>query len=305
MNMTEQMEYNAEKKRINKIQEYIPNPNFKPYISMLMCSRRKGNPDHDIIKFLESYKNVGFQDAEKDQIELLIKIDKDDEKIYREIINKNWGGSHEYDQPNLLKNYPVRIRIFIYERGEGRYSLHNDYKFLFSQRNPLSKFIMFVTDDCFFKESGTFKFLKGIKYQDYAILGDRVPSVAKYKDYRNNQSWRTDVSPYPIISAKLLEIAQNIGWQTNLDNWITLLHCILYHKYDLNLWERMPKFIDRNEQPYQERPMTFNPMEITNKKQCDNPYYFNLVEQQAKNIYLNFIEKDLKTMCETIQKVIR
>ena len=79
--MTEQMEYNAEQKRINKIQEYIPNPNFKPYISMLMCSRRKGNPDHDIIKFLESYKNVGFQDAEKDQIELLIKIDKDDEKL--------------------------------------------------------------------------------------------------------------------------------------------------------------------------------------------------------------------------------
>lgn len=276
-----------------------------PFITFLMCSRKKNNPDSHLLSFLESAKKF-ISNQEIENVELLVKFDMDDDETYKQILNTNWD-EKRHNQPNLIKHYNLPTRWFIYNRGEGRNSLHNDYMFLFSQRNPKTKFVMFVTDDCVFERKCIVEDLRKLKNYDWCILGDKIPKVEYYENYRKDQSWRLDVSAFPIISTNLLHIAQNIGWQVNLDNWLTLLHTILVHKYKLNLWHLTPLYVRRiggrsRQTDYKE---TYNPLQIDNKRQCNNPYYFDLVEQQAKNIYLNYIHRKLHDIADNIKKNVR
>ena len=83
---------------------------------------------------------------------------------------------------------------------------------------------------------------------------------------------------------------QNYGWQCNGDNWKTLLHILMYEKYGMDLWKTVPAFFSRNPTDgasgYGE---SYNNMEMDGSKNPANSYYFTLVEQQAKNLYLNII----------------
>ncbi len=276
---------------------------FKPLITFIMCCRIKENPDSQLLKFLESFKTK-LEDTERPKVELLVKFDTDDDVANKTIYNRNYEGN-KHHQPNLLLNYSNKFRHFVYARGEGRYSLHNDYMFLFSQRNPHSKFISFVTDDCFFMRGGFFNELARIKDKDWAIVGDMTPrNIDRWANgnWKRDQNWKNEVTTFPTVSTNLLEILQNMGWQVNIDNWFSLLHVILVNKYNLNLWITISKYFNRSRQSAEYRPKTYNPLDITNLKDCTNPYYFKLVEQQAKNIYLNYMEHNLVTMCDTVKK---
>ena len=104
-----------------------------PLITFIMCSRKKDNPDSDIIAFLKTL-DENMPDNKKKEIEILVKFDTDDDESYQELINRNHkrgaDGEYKYAQANALKEYPFPIQYFIYNRGEGRRSLHNDYMFL-------------------------------------------------------------------------------------------------------------------------------------------------------------------------------
>lgn len=277
---------------------------LKPLITFIMCSRKKDNPDSKLKDFLDSLIKY-IPDGEKSKIEVLIKFDSDDTDSYRTILNRNYGSVNRYDQPNFLATVPTYIRPFVYARGEGRRSLQNDYMFLFTQRNPHSKFISFVTDDCVFIRPNLFQFLNDLKNKDWVFMGDKEPQAHIYRDWRKNQVWRTDVSMFPIVSTKIIECCGSMGFQTNIDNWLTLLHSILVQKYGLDFWVgTREKYINRiggksKESQYGAR---YNPMEIDNKFKCENDYYFDLVEQQAKNIFFNHSVEKFHKIANIVKK---
>jgi len=198
--------------------------------------------------------------------------------------------------------------------------------FLFSQRNPNSKFIGFMTDDCFFEDKIRYMFEElETKYidLDYAVFSscstsyyptpehhqrfdvkDRLAFVTKlgdYKDLKVTKKWATNylTDAYPIVSAKLLEVIGNVGWQVNIDATLALLNIILYQKYGINIsFLLLNKSFDRLDVARKEKenpePTPFNyEMKIDSSNNSQNPYLYVLTEQQAKNIYLNMKEDDV------------
>jgi hypothetical protein len=92
----------------------------------------------------------------------------------------------------------------------------------------------------------------------------------------------------PCFSVKCIEVLQNYGWQCNADNWKTLLFILMYEKYNIDLWRTVTDFYSRNPTDGTSGfGHSFNNMEMDGDKNPQNNYYFTLVEQQVKNLYLN------------------
>ena len=105
--------------------------------------------------------------------------------------------------------------------------------------------------------------------------------------------------PFPIIATKLLEVIGNMGWQSNIDNWLSLINVIFYHTYGKLLYKRTPlPYIELNPIPQKftedNYPTNFNAdMYTSHSKLPESQYYFNLVEQQVKNIYFDMINEGI------------
>lgn len=97
-------------------------------ISLLMCSRAKGNKNHGLKRFLES---LYAQSHSWDNFEVLIKIDEDDD---------------EFDF-NVLKNWPFQIKHIVSGRGRGYEDLHIGYKQIFNMIDKRSVMVGCVADD--------------------------------------------------------------------------------------------------------------------------------------------------------------
>jgi hypothetical protein len=97
----------------------------------------------------------------------------------------------------------------------------------------------------------------------------------------------------PVVSARLIEVCQNFGWQANVDSWLMGLSVVLYDLYGVVLWKTHAPFYERRGAC--DRPAscglapTFNRMEITNNVGPTNRYWFELVRRQARNVYLNML----------------
>jgi len=255
---------------------------------LMMCRIRtdlKDNSISDIFSFFDSaikYIPIG----ERPLVEFLVKFDNDDK------IAKSF---------NLNKLYPsLNIRTFTYGRWEGQATNHYHFSYLFSHRNPNSKYIGFVSDDCQFTR---FNINELIGEYSYFNTKHTLKKLEEFKDYKNNLSWITGLNDsYPIMSAKILEITSGIGFQEHIDNWKSLLNLILYSKYKISLsriWK--PIFKRHNILPEKLRKdltwydwttgSKFNyDMKLFIEKDKVNSYYFTLVEKQAHNIYLNLKE---------------
>ena len=88
-------------------------------------------------------------------------------------------------------------------------------------------------------------------------------------------------------------ITSGFGFQSNTDNWISLLNVILYNKYGIDLTKIVEVFCLRNEQSdYNicKGEIKYDMLVINAGMFITNSFYFNLIEQQAKNIYLNILE---------------
>ena len=107
-------------------------------ISVLFCSRAKDNPDSALTRLLDSAVACTTPE-EQQQIEFLIKFDDDDE--------------HRLPDAELT-GYPFAVRPFCWSRGEGRHGLHNVQEYLFTQRDPRSRFLLMTADDFLFTRPG-------------------------------------------------------------------------------------------------------------------------------------------------------
>ena len=249
-------------------------------ITIIMTSRVKDNKDSNIDNLLSSLEKCG---GNKDNCEVLIKYDLDDDSQPEE---------------SYFDKFPFVVKKFVWSRGEGRHSFHLDHFYLFSQRNPNSRFALLCADDFTFMKDNFIDDILCIK-EEYCFVGPNRPRVELYKGCWKNpqvmEVWKHNEGvSLPCFSVRCIEVLQNYGWQCNGDNWQTLLHILMYEKFGLDMWKTVPSFFTRNptdgSSGYGE---SFNNMEMDGSKNPENKYYFDLVEQQAKNLYLNIIADKL------------
>lgn len=249
-------------------------------LSIILTSRVKGNKDSNMDKLLSSLQDCG---GNQENCEVLVKYDTDDDQ-----------------QPDIsyFDKFPFKVKKFVWSRGEGRHGFHLDHFYLFSQRNLNSRFVLLCADDFTFIKKGFIDDILNIQ-DEYCFVGPRRPRVElyanKWKVPQIMEVWKHNEGvSLPCFSTRMIEVLQNYGWQCNADNWKTLLHILMYEKYNLDLWKTVPNFFIRNPTDGTSGyGHSYNNMEMDGSKNPENEYYYALVEQQAKNIYLNIISDKL------------
>lgn len=250
-------------------------------LSVIFCSRVQDNPDSNVGRLLDSI--VACTDStERREIEVLIKYDSDDECR---------------PQEGFFSQYPFAVKTFTWSRGEGRHALHNAQEYLFTQRDPKSRFLLMTADDFVFTRPGFVHEILSIR-DEFCILGFRRPPIeayaGRYEQEKMIRDWVVSFGCWsPVVSARLIEVCQNFGWQANCDSWLMGLAVVLYDMYGIMIWKQHEPFYERRGS--YERPAscgaapTFNNMELTNNKGPENKYWFELVRRQARNVYLNMV----------------
>jgi hypothetical protein len=244
-------------------------------ISVLFCSRVKDNPDSNLPRLLDSAV-ANMSEDERDKIEFLIKYDDDD---------------NERPPESFFAKYPFSIRTFVWSRGEGRHSLHHAQEYLFAQRDPRSRFCFMTADDFYFSRPNFVSEILNVK-DEFCIIGQIRPPIESFAGvYENEEAIRRWVLSFgalsPVISARLIEVCQNFGWQSNVDSWLMGLSVVLYDLYKIVIWQTMPPFYERSGGWGLGDTPTYNNMELTGLKGPYNKYWFELLRRQARNIYLN------------------
>jgi len=259
-------------------------------LTIILTSRVKDNKDSNIDNLLSSLERCG---GNKNNCEVLVKYDYDDDQ-----------------QPNeeFFSKFPFDVKKFVWSRGEGRHSFHLDHFYLFSQRNMDSKFVLLCADDFTFTKNNFIDDILSIE-EEYCFVGPHRPRVELYKNHWRDpqvmEIWKHNEGvSLPCFSIRCIEVLQNYGWQCNADNWQTLLHILMYEKFGLDLWKAVPPFFIRNPTDGTSGyGKSYNNMEMDGSRNPKNTYYFNLVEQQAKNLYLNIIaDKIIKKYRKTSEK---
>ena len=123
-------------------------------ISVIFCSRVKGNPDSNVRRLLDSVV-AQTTPAERAHLEFLIKYDDDDD---------------ERPPDAFFASYPLTIRTFCWSRGEGRHGLHHVQEYLFAQRDPRARFCLMTADDFYFTRTGFVSEILAVK-DEFCIIG--------------------------------------------------------------------------------------------------------------------------------------
>jgi hypothetical protein len=244
-------------------------------ISVIFCSRWKDNPDSNLKRLLDSAAEHVLPE-ERDQIEFLIKFDDDDD---------------QRPPDSFFAEYPFRIRTFVWSRGEGRHYLHHAQEYLFTERDPRSRFCLMTADDFRFTRSGFVTEILSVR-EEFCILGPLRPPIESYAGISENEEairqWVVAFGPLsPVVSARLIEVCQNFGWQANVDSWVMGLSVVLYDLYGTIIWRTIEPFYERCGGYGLGDTPTYNNMELTCMKGPYNKYWFELVRRQARNLYLN------------------
>jgi hypothetical protein len=244
-------------------------------LSVLFCSRVKGNPDSNLPRLLDSAVEMVRPD-ERGKIEFLIKYDDDDDQR----------------PPNsFFARYPFSVRTFVWSRGEGRHSLHHAQEYLFTERDPRSRFCLMTADDFYFSRRGFVSDILRIK-DEFCIIGHNRPDIEAFSGiYEQEAAIRRWVVAFgalsPVISSRLIEVCQNFGWQANVDGWLMGLSVVLYDLYKIAIWRSLPPFYERGGGYGMGDTPTYNNMELTCQKGPFNRYWFELLRRQARNVFLN------------------
>jgi hypothetical protein len=244
-------------------------------ISVLFCSRVKDNPASDLKRLLDSTADFTTPD-ERAQIEFLIKYDEDDDLR---------------PPDNFFDQYPFTVRRFVWSRGEGRHSLHHAQEYLFTQRDPRSRFCLMTADDFYFTRPGFVSEILAVP-DEFCIIGHSRPPVEAFEGiYENEEAirrWNVAFGELsPVVSARLIEVCQNFGWQSNVDSWLMGLSVVLYDLYRVVIWRAVAPYYQRGGGYGLGDTPTYNNMELTSQKVPQNKYWFELLRRQARNVFLN------------------
>jgi len=246
-------------------------------ISVIFCSRVKDNPDSNVKRLLDSAAAF-VSPEERSQIEFLIKYDTDDDAR---------------PPDNFFDAYPFRIHRFVWSQGEGRHSLHHAQEYMFAQRDPRSRFCMMTSDDFKFTRPNFVSEILAVE-DEFCIIGPIRPPIESFAGiYENEEAVRRWVVAFgplaPVVTARLIEVCQNFGWQSNVDSWLMGLSVVLYDLYKITIWRTLEPYYERGGGHGLGDTPTYNNMELTCMTGPHNKYWFELVRRQARNLYLNMV----------------
>ena len=148
-----------------------------------------------------------------------------------------------------------------------------------------------TADDFYFTRPGFVSEILAVP-DEFCILGHRRPPIEAFAGtYEREASIRQWVVSFgcwsPVVSARLIEVCQNFGWQANVDSWLMGLSVVLFDLYGIILWRAMEPYYSRGGGYGLGDTPTYNNMELTGSHGPDNKYWFELVRRQARNLYLN------------------
>jgi len=118
-------------------------------------------------------------------------------------------------------------------------------------------------------------------------------------NHRIREEWEPFIGAYcPIIGENILKCVLNFGISPSTDAWAVALALATWRLYGANIWTPMLSFYSRNEvydlpqyvgvQPeHHKSAFAYNKLDIMNHKGDYNPRVWDIIECQAKNIYLN------------------
>src|SRR5262249_53376971 len=153
------------------------------------------------------------------------------------------------------------------------------------QRDPRSRFCLMMSDDFYFLRSGFVSDILSIP-EEFCIAGPILPPIPSYAgNYEDEEAIRRWVVSFgafaPVVSARLIEVCQNFGWQSNVDSWLMALSIALYDLYKIIIWQPIRPFYERGGGYGLGDTPTYNNMELTAQKGPLNKYWFELVRRQA------------------------
>ena len=244
-------------------------------ISVIFCSRVKDNPASNIKCLLDSAADY-TNPEERKQIEFLIKYDDDDD---------------QRPPDDAFVGYPFPIRRWVWSRGEGRHYLHHAQEYLFTQRDPRTRFCLMTADDFLFTRPGFVSEILAVP-DEFCIIGHSRPLIESFEGiYENEEAirrWNVAFGELsPVVSVRVIEVCQNFGWQSNVDSWLMGLSVVLYDLYRVAIWRAIEPYYQRGGGYGLGDTPTYNNMELTSQKTPQNRYWFELLRRQARNVYLN------------------
>jgi hypothetical protein len=132
----------------------------KEGLSIMVSSRVDKNPDSNIFRLLDSAVAC-VHEEDYGKIEFILKYDFDDAKR---------------PDPKAFEKYPFAVKMFVYERGEGRHYNHHFSEYGFANRNTSFRWAASMADDFYFTRKGFYKELEAIKTNTWLWATPARPS---------------------------------------------------------------------------------------------------------------------------------
>ncbi len=194
-------------------------------ISVLLASRKKGNPNSDLNGLLDSLKRWT---SDYRSIEVVIRFDDDDDC---------------FDLVQTFSFYPFPVKYLIGPQGSGYFDLCHYYNQILPLCNPDFNMAMCVADDMVVIEDAweqkVFQAAKGAS--KLFIIHQWLPNLNLSYDQMPTSMHRVDETP--IWSRKLLELTGGIsGGGSTSDVWTVIIEWILKHRYRKSI----TRYIHRN-----------------------------------------------------------
>lgn len=220
----------------------------QPRISIIVTSRAHGNPNHSLIKLLESLKENTSNPA---ILEVLVKYDSDD-CDFPSVRNSIESGS-----------YPFGVKFCIGLRGRGYIDIHNGYNLLLKMVSKSSLVVGAMADD--------FTVVKGwddhvMRAQDKAgkffIIHQRPHPFMRMtvegivtklrKDPETRKFWMEAdmfdasdlhiIDEAPLWSKSLLDVVKEFPVSFT-DAWTLALEHVLWREYQINITQFLDEIV--------------------------------------------------------------
>ena len=187
-------------------------------ISFLFSSRKKDNPDHDLLLLLKSFTHFTTPE-ERSKCEFVIKFDEDDDEIeeLKKFLEEGDSG--------------LIVKTFTWAQNGGRNSLHEVQSLLYGYIDPKVTWIQVIADDFVFTRPN---FVTEIleSENNYNYIGVEDEPVTR--------------SIAPCFSRTLLDACCGyFGPQPNADGFSTALRQIMLKKYDIDIGIDIPVYYQR------------------------------------------------------------
>jgi hypothetical protein len=183
-------------------------------ISILLASRRKGNPNSDLNGLLTSLQK---QTSDHQSIEVIVRFDDDDD------LN---------DILPTFSSYAFPVKYLIGSQGSGYFDLCRYYNEILPLCNRDFTMAMCVADDMVVVESGWEQkvFNAARDAGEFFILHQWLPNLNLSYEQMPGSMHRVDETP--VWSRKLLELTKGIsGIGSTSDVWTVIIEWILKHRF--------------------------------------------------------------------------